>query len=69
MYEKYRALADAENHVIFGGRLGTYRYLDMHQVVAEALGITLPHAALAPSGQPIWRDMARRSARALVAMS
>jgi xylonate dehydratase len=36
------------------------------QVVAEALGITLPHAALAPSGQPIWRDMARRSARALV---
>jgi xylonate dehydratase len=39
------------------------------QVVAEALGITLPHAALAPSGQPIWRDMARRSAHALVAMS
>ncbi|HEX3448669.1 MAG TPA: dihydroxy-acid dehydratase, partial [Isosphaeraceae bacterium] len=39
------------------------------QVVAEALGITLPHAALAPSGQPIWRDMARRSARALVAMA
>ena len=39
------------------------------QVVAEAIGITLPHAALAPSGQPIWRDMARRSARALVAMA
>jgi len=39
------------------------------QVVAEALGITLPHAALAPSGQPIWRDMARRSARALVALA
>src|SRR5262245_27377557 len=36
------------------------------QVVAEAMGLTLPHAALAPSGQPIWRDMARRSARALV---
>jgi putative YjhG/YagF family dehydratase len=35
------------------------------QVVAEALGITLPHAALVPSGQPIWRDLARRSARAL----
>src|SRR5712692_2133002 len=35
------------------------------QVVAEALGLTLPHSALAPSGQPIWRDMARRSARAL----
>jgi putative YjhG/YagF family dehydratase len=35
------------------------------QVVAEALGITLPHSALVPSGQPIWRDMASRSARAL----
>jgi xylonate dehydratase len=39
------------------------------QVVGEALGMTLPHAALAPSGQPIWTDMARRSARALVALS
>jgi putative YjhG/YagF family dehydratase len=36
------------------------------QVVAEALGLTLPHSALAPSGQPIWFDMARRSARALL---
>jgi putative YjhG/YagF family dehydratase len=36
------------------------------QVVAEALGMTLPHAALAPSGQPIWLDMARRSATAVV---
>ena len=35
------------------------------QVVAEALGMALPHSALAPSGQPIWLDMARRSARAL----
>ena len=35
------------------------------QVVGEALGLSLPHAALAPSGQPIWLDMARRSARAL----
>ncbi len=39
------------------------------QVVAEALGLTVPHAALAPSGQPIWRDLARRSARALVRMA
>jgi putative YjhG/YagF family dehydratase len=38
------------------------------QVIAEALGLTLPHAALAPSGQPVWLDMARRSARALVAL-
>ena len=32
------------------------------QVVAEALGMTLPHSALAPSGEPVWLDMARRSA-------
>jgi putative YjhG/YagF family dehydratase len=38
------------------------------QVVAEAIGLTLPHSALAPSGQPVWLDMARRSARALVAL-
>lgn len=36
------------------------------QVVGEALGMTLPHAALAPSGHPIWLDMARRSARAVM---
>jgi putative YjhG/YagF family dehydratase len=35
------------------------------QVVAEALGLSLPHSALAPSGQPVWFDIARRSARAL----
>src|SRR2546429_226499 len=35
------------------------------QVVGEALGLSLSHSALAPSGQPIWLDMARRSARAL----
>ncbi len=38
------------------------------QVVAEALGLALPHSALAPSGQPIWLDMARRSARSVVAL-
>ena len=36
------------------------------QVVAEALGMSLFHSALAPSGQPIWTDMARRSAHALL---
>ncbi|CAN5437555.1 xylonate dehydratase YagF [soil metagenome] len=36
------------------------------QVVGEALGLSLPHSALSPSGQPIWLDLARRSARALV---
>ncbi len=36
------------------------------QVVAEALGLSLPHAALSPSGAEIWRDLARRSAVALM---
>ena len=39
------------------------------QVVGEALGLSLPHSALAPSGQPVWIDMARRSARALVTLA
>lgn len=39
------------------------------QVVAEAFGMTLPHSALSPSGEPVWLDMARRSALALLRMS
>ena len=35
------------------------------QVVGEALGLSLPHSGLSPSGSEIWRDLARRSARAL----
>lgn len=38
------------------------------QVVAEALGLTLTHGALSPSGAEIWRDLARRSAHALMAL-
>jgi xylonate dehydratase len=37
------------------------------QMIAEALGMTVPHAALAPSGQEVWKDVARRSALALTA--
>ena len=37
LYEKYRALAEQEEKVIFGGRLGTYRYYDMDKVIAAAL--------------------------------
>lgn len=37
VYLAYKALADQENGIIFGGRLGTYRYLDMHQAIAAAL--------------------------------
>ena len=39
------------------------------QVVAEALGLALPHTALAPSGQPVWLDAAARSARALMRLA
>ena len=38
------------------------------QVVAEALGLALPHTALSPSGQPIWLNAARQAARAVVAL-
>jgi putative YjhG/YagF family dehydratase len=38
------------------------------QVVGEALGLSLGHSALSPSGQPIWLDLARRSARALMTL-
>lgn len=39
------------------------------QVVGEALGIALPHTALAPSGQPVWLDGARRSAKAVMRLN
>lgn len=55
-----RACASSGGGCQFLGTAGT------SQVVSEALGMTLPHSALAPSGQPIWLDMARRSARSLV---
>ena len=36
------------------------------QVVSEALGLSLPHSALGPSGQPVWLDAAKRSAKAVL---
>jgi putative YjhG/YagF family dehydratase len=39
------------------------------QVVAEALGMALPHSALAPSGSAVWREIATRSARAVSALA
>ncbi len=39
LYQKYKALADAEKQVIFGGRLGAYRYYDMDAVIASALEV------------------------------
>ena len=37
LFEKYRELADQEKNVIFGGRLGNYKYYDMDKVIAAAL--------------------------------
>ena len=37
LYQKYRELADSEEHVVFGGRLGTYKYYDMDRVIEAAL--------------------------------
>lgn len=37
LYQAYKRLADAEEHVIFGGRLGEYKYYDMDAVIASAL--------------------------------
>ncbi len=37
LYEKYKALGASEEKVIFGGRLGMYKYFDMHHIVDEAL--------------------------------
>ena len=37
MYEAYKKLAEKERHVVFGGRLGEYRYYDMDKVIAAAL--------------------------------
>ena len=38
---RYKSLADLETNVIFGGRLGTFKYLDMHNVIAEALACVI----------------------------
>ena len=37
LYKRYRALADQEDRVLFGGRLGEYRYYDMDKVIASSL--------------------------------
>jgi UDP-galactopyranose mutase len=36
---RYRALAEGEPMVLFGGRLGTYKYLDMHMAIGSALSM------------------------------
>ena len=39
LYEKYKNLAEKEKKVIFGGRLGEYKYYDMDAVIASALSM------------------------------
>lgn len=41
LYSRYKALADAEENVIFGGRLAEYKYYDMAPVIEKALHITI----------------------------
>lgn len=40
LYQRYRSLAEAEDRVIFGGRLAQYKYYNMDQVIAEALDLS-----------------------------
>ena len=54
-----KACASSGGGCQFLGTAGT------SQVVSEALGLTLPHSALSPSGQEIWLDIGRRSAKSL----
>ena len=39
LFKKYQELAEKEDKVIFGGRLGMYQYYDMWQVIDEALKV------------------------------
>ncbi|CNK79389.1 YjhG/YagF family D-xylonate dehydratase [Yersinia alsatica] len=57
-----RACASPGGGCQFLGTAGT------SQVVAEGLGLALPHSALAPSGQPIWLEVAKQSARAVLVL-
>ena len=43
LYKKYRALADKETKITFGGRLGEYKYYDMDAVIASALKCAAEH--------------------------
>lgn len=41
LYSKYKALADHQDKVLFGGRLAEYKYYDMHQVIRQALDLSI----------------------------
>lgn len=50
LYARYKELADREQRVIFGGRLGMYQYFDMHKVIETALACAQTELAKAPAG-------------------
>ncbi len=59
IYDGYRSLAPLERNVIFGGRLGTYQYIDMHQAVSAALDIFASEVSpYFRTGRPIARHSA-----------
>ena len=49
LYEKYKKLAEKEEKVIFGGRLGEYKYYDMDAVIASALDMSEKVLSMSPS--------------------
>ncbi len=58
-YQQYKKLAEAEPNVIFAGRLGTYRYLDMHQAIGAALNLFEKKVAPMLTGravEPEWQS-------------
>jgi UDP-galactopyranose mutase len=55
-YNQYKKLADAEPNVIFAGRLGTYRYLDMHQAIGAALNVYEKKVAPLLTGRSVESD-------------
>ena len=65
---EYAAVAGCRTCATPGGGCQFLGTAATSQVVAEALCLALPHAALAPSGHPVWHDMARRSGRAVLTL-
>ena len=71
-YSQYKKLAEAETNVIFAGRLGTYRYLDMHQAIGAALNLYEKKVAPLLTGrgirsdEPESDDLQRQSSPSLV---
>lgn len=55
-YNQYKKLAEAEANVIFAGRLGTYRYLDMHQAIGAALSLYEKKVAPLLTGKRVESD-------------